>query len=382
MSAELAWRQLSRQPLRLTIAVAGVAFAVILICMQIGFQRALFDSATRVHERLDGDIMLINPQSAYLAMMKPFPRRRLFQALGVRGVESVTPVYAALTHWKNPQTGKTRLIFVLGFDPRSSALQMADVASNLRTLRYPDLVLFDAASRPEYGTVAANFRDGQHVTAEVLNRVITVGGLFTLGTSFGIDGTVITSDLNFQRIFKIRPPGLIDIGLIRLKPGVDPVSVRQQLDTYLPADVEVLTKSEYIAREKQYWDASTPIGFVISFGVVIGMVVGTIIVYQILFADVSDHLPEYATLKAMGYTNRYLCAVVLMEALILAGLGFLPGVVISWQLYRLSEDATQLPMNLNISLAAFVFGLTVVMCALSGLIALRKIRSADPAEIF
>ena len=144
----------------------------------------------------------------------------------------------------------------------------------------------------------------------------------------------------------------------------------------------MLTREEFRAREIAYWDSATPIGYVFSFGVIVGLVVGGIIVYQILFADVNDHLPEYATLKAMGYSNGFLAGVVIQQAVILATLGFLPAVGISLVLYRISGEATRLPLEMTMETALFVFGLTVVMCTLSALMALRKVRSADPAEIF
>jgi putative ABC transport system permease protein len=381
-ATRLAWLQLRREKLRLAIALAGVAFAVILIFMQLGFQEALFNSAVAVHRRLEADIVLVNPTSAYLASMKTFPRRRIYQALGFDGVEAVGALYTMLMPWKNPETGRTRDIFLLGFDPAYEVLDLPEVNAQRAMFRRPDVVLFDEASRPEYGPIVADFKQRIPVDTEVRTRHVTVGGLFMLGTSFGIDGTIVTSDLNFQRIMPSRDPGAVSIGLVRLKPGVDATRVRDALAAYLPKDVEVLTKADYIAREKRYWDTSTPIGYVFKFGVVMGLVVGAIIVYQILFADISDHLPEYATLKAMGYTDRYLFAVVLMEATLLAIAGYLPGGVISFWLFRVAGTATRLPLFMSVGTAILVVTLTLGMCWASGALALRKIRSADPAEIF
>ena len=144
----------------------------------------------------------------------------------------------------------------------------------------------------------------------------------------------------------------------------------------------MLTKRGFAERERAYWATSTPIGFVFAFGTIMGLVVGLIIVYQILFADISDHLAEYATLKAMGYTNRNLFSVVFQEATILAILGFIPGFAISLWLYRITENATLLPMRMGLTLVGMVLTLTIAMCCASGAMALRKVRTADPAEIF
>lgn len=382
MTFSLAWLQLTKEKLRLLVAVAGVAFAVILIFMQLGFRKALFDSSTRLHEALDADIVLISPQFDFLVQPKSFSRRRLFQALGNPGVEAVTPVYFGLLLWKNPETGKSRSIFSIGVDPADNAVNLPGVSEQLALVRMPDVVLFDRASRPEYGPIAAALDAGHTISTEANNRRITVGGLFEMGTSFGVDGTVLSSDTNFLRLFPTRDRGLIDAGLIRVRPGTDAAAVRDALAARLPNDVLVLTKADYIAREQRYWDTSTPIGYVFTFGVIMGLVVGGIIVYQILFADVADHLAEYATLKAMGYSNRFLFGVVFQEAIILAVLGYGPGLLICLALYRVAGDATKLPMVMEAPTATFVLALSVVMCCASGAIALRKIRSADPAEIF
>jgi putative ABC transport system permease protein len=380
-SMPLAWMQLTRERLRLLVAVAGVTFAVVLMLMQLGFRSALYNSAVRLHSHLDGELFLVSPQSAYLVSMKSFSNRRLYQALGVPGISSVASVYLMLPLWQNPETGKTRNIFVIGYDTRKPVLDIPEVKKYADVLRMPDTVLFDRASRPEFGPVADRFLRGERVSTEVNNRKITVAGLFELGTSFGIDGTVITSDLNFRRMHN-RDDGLIDIGVIKVQPGTDVMEMRNRLASILPNDVEVMTKQQFMQREIDYWATVTPIGFVFTFGAIMGFVVGTVIVYQILFADVADHLPEYATLKAMGYTNRFVFGVVLFEAVILSIFGFIPGALISLQLYGLTEKATHLPMRLTPELGLLVLFLTFVMCCISGVIAVRKVQAADPAEIF
>jgi putative ABC transport system permease protein len=382
LAIPLAWLQLTREKLRLLVAVAGVAFAVILIFMQLGFRDALFKSSTRFHEGIDGDLFLISPTFDFLVQPKSFSRRRLHQASSFPQVEAISPIYIGLSLWKNPENGKSRSMFTVGVDPSDEVLHLPGVREQRDLIRKPDVVLFDRESRPEYGAIPAWMDAGQMVTAEVSNRRVTIGGLFVLGTSFGVDGTVLTSDLNFLRIFPLREPGLIDIGVIRLRPGSNAAAVRDAMVAVFPNDVLVLTKADYIAREQHYWDTSTPIGYVFTFGVIMGLVVGAIIVYQILFADVSDHLAEYATLKAMGYPNSYLFGVVFQEAVILAVLGYVPGALICLALYKVAGDATRLPLVMTPPLAIFVLVMAVVMCCVSGAIALRKVRSADPAEIF
>lgn len=383
LAIPLAWLQLSREKLRLLVALAGVAFAVVLILMQLGFREALFDSSIRFHRSMVYDVALISPRTQFIVQPENFSRRRLQQVRGISGVASVKPVYMSQTIWRNPaRTDQTRSIYIVGFDPSHHVLDVAGIIENQHHLRIADVVLYDAQSRPEFGPVAEFFRETGPVETEVGNRRVTVAGLFDLGTSFGIDASIVTSDLNFLRIFPHRDPGLINVGLVDLEPGVSPEEARERIVAAIPGDVEVLTRAEFERREIDYWNTNTPIGYVFTFGVIIGLVVGSIIVYQILFADVSDHLQEYATLKAMGYTNGYLFRVVFQEAAILAVLGYVPGVLVCLGLYRLAGDATALPLEMTWTRGFVVLVLTVAMCCTSGAIALRKIRSADPADVF
>ena len=382
MKIPLAWLQLRREKMRLFVALAGITFADILMFMQLGFRDALFDSAVTLHKNLQGDIFLISTQSTALIAMKSFSSRRLYETLGFAGVESVSPLYLDLALWKNPQTRGTRSILVVGFNPVESLLNLPEVTSNLDTIKMPDVVLFDDASRPEYGPIGQLFKQGEDITTEVKGRRVRVGGLFTLGASFGADGNIVTSDLNFLRIFSTRDKGLIDVGIIKLKPTADPQEVLKKVKQELPEDVRVLSKEEFIDFERNYWQTSTAIGFIFALGTGMGFIVGTVIVYQILYTDVSDHLPEYATLKAMGYDNRYLLMVVFQEALILSVLGYFPGCFLAFGLYSLTRGATNLPMAMTLARAVMILILTIIMCCISGAIAVRKLQAADPADIF
>jgi len=378
----LGWLQLKKEPLRFAVALTGVGFAVILMLMQLGFREALFESAVRYHEKLRYDMALVGAETSFIVQSRPFADRRLFQALAIPGVVAVTPLYLAIGLWKNPETHETRSIFVVGFPPVSDPLDVAAISAQLDTIKLQDVLLFDEASRPEYGPIAQRFRTGEPVTAELNHRAVEVGGLFELGTSFGIDGSVVTSDSNFLRLFPERGRGLIDVGLVRLAKGADGARVHQALRALLPSDVEVLTKPEFVSREKHYWDVTTPIGYVFAFGTIVGVVVGGIIVYQILFADVSDHLAEYATLKAIGYSGASLSGIVVQQAVILAVLGYLPGLALCLWLYRTAGLATRLPLHMTLRRALVVLVLTIAMCSASALTALRRVRSADPADVF
>jgi DevC protein len=220
------------------------------------------------------------------------------------------------------------------------------------------------------------------ITASGNNRKITVAGLFQLGTSFGSDGNLITSQLNFLRIFSQRQKGLIEVGLIKLKSGINADQFKQKLQIALPPDVIILTKQEWIDFEKNYWMTSTAIGFIFTLGVGMGLIVGIVVVYQILYTDVTEHLHEYATLKAIGYKHHYFLFLVFQEAFILAILGYVPGFLVASGLYHLAKQATLLPIMMTQERILLVFSLTLLMCFLAGAIAIQKLQAADPADIF
>ncbi len=388
LKISLAWLQLKYKKIRLLVAIAGISFAVVLIFMQLGFQAALFDSAVYIHKSLEGDIFLISTRSTSLIGMKSFSERRLYQSLNFKEVEYVCPIYLGFVQWQNPDNPKYwRNIHIIGFDIRYSIFNLVGVKNNLEQLPRQDTILFDQASRPEFGAIKTRFEQAKPVITEIDSiisgtRKVTVIGLFQLGTSFGIDGNLITSHLNFLRIFAHRQPGLIDVGLIKVNSRNDVDRVKEKIKNYLPPDVKVFSKQEWINAEKEYWMSSTAIGFIFSLGVGMGLIVGVVIVYQILYTDVADHLREYATLKAMGYRHFYFLSVVFQEAIFLAILGYIPGFLISSTLYYLARNATLLPVVMSQPRSYFVLILTILMCFIAGMMAIRKLKDADPADIF
>ena len=365
------------------MAIAGISFADILMFMQLGFRDALFDSAVKFHTNVSGDVFLISPQSTALIAMKSFPRRRLYQSLAFKDVDAVTPIYLGFGIWKNPENKSTRQIMVIGFNPGDKQLfKLPGVGENLDKMKLPDTYLFDDKSRAQFGDISTIFNSGKRVQTEVDGRKIEIGGLFTLGASFGADGNLMTSDTNFARMFKQREPGLIDVGVVKLKPGANVETTIASMKASFPKDVKVFSKAEFIKFERTYWETGTSIGFIFTLGTVMGFIVGIVIVYQILYTDVADHLSEYATLKAMGYTDFYLLTVVFQEAIILSIVGFFPGMFAAVGLYTMTRNATSLPLLMTVARATTVLILTMIMCIVSGAIAVRKLRAADPADMF
>ncbi|MBD2249139.1 ABC transporter permease DevC [Nostoc sp. FACHB-888] len=378
----LAWFQLKREKTRLVVALAGIAFADILMFFQLGLLDALFESVVKPYTSLQGDLFLINPLFESLNVVRSFPRKQLYQAAGAKEVESINYLYIGQGEWRNAQTRTNQPTMVFAINPNNSAITLPDVQAHQNELKLLNRMLYDRAGAEQFfGNVVEELQQSGSVPIQFNNFQVKVVGTFVMGASFAANGNVITSHSTFLRLFPARKPDEIDIGAIQLKPGTDVKQFKAAIQSELE-NVLILTHEEFVEHEKKYWETTSPIGILFGFGAIIGFIVGTIIVYQILYSDVSDHLPEYATLKAMGYSDGYLIGVLIQEALIMAVLGFIPGFVISIGLYSAAAAATFLPIGMTVSRAVLVLTLTIVMCAASGGIAMRKLQSADPADIF
>ncbi|HWA97742.1 MAG TPA: ABC transporter permease DevC [Pirellulales bacterium] len=380
----LAWKNLTHEYRRLLLAVGGIGFAVMLMFMQLGFRGALLESTVQLPSLFNADLVIVSKTKFTILIRETFARQILYQARSCPGVDKAFPLYVETqqSSWFLPRVTEHSLpIRTLAFNPREPVLLIPEVLSNSRKLLETDSLLFDRKSKPDYGNPVAG------ETAYLADHRVRVAGTFSLGTDFATDATVIVSDRTYAEFFF--PPNSgdealaqVDIGLVTLERGADPKRVKARLEEMLPDNVRVRTKAEYIASEQDFWNRSTPVGYVFGFGMVLGFVVGVIICYQVLYSDVSDHLPEYATLKAMGYRARYFAGLIMQESFILSILGFIPALLASELMYLGLATITGLPLNLSWTRAISVLFLAVCMCAVSGLLTLRRLLAADPAELF
>lgn len=379
----IGWMQLMHNRTRLIAAVGGVTFANVLIFMQLGFMNALFDSSVQSHHMFDADVIVAASDFKALREANTVPRSRMLQALGVDGVVDAAPVYLGTMYWTDDRTGDTTNFRVIGVDPTSRVFVDESLQLQVAALAEPDTALVDIRTRDFDTAIAEAIATGGTFRIEAQGRTIDLRGTFEQGASFDVDGSLIVSDQTFLRLFKKRRPGTPTLALLHIETPTDVASVTASINAVLPeGDTKVWAKTDFINDEKSYQARQTPIGFVFGFGVAIGLLVGLVIVYQVLTTDVQDHLAEYATFKAIGYAPGFFRRLILEEAISLAGLGFVPGIVISMTLYHIAATATALPIGMTWTRPLLVFGLTAAMCLLSGLIATRRLNAADPADLF
>ena len=378
----LAWRQAIHRPMRLAAAIAGVSFANVLVFFQLGLSGGLYDSQKRPIQQINGELVMVSGRYLYLGEQVNFPRARLTQALGVEGVKAVTPLYLGLSQWLNSDTRQQKQALVFGIAPENPALRLPELASDRLLLQRGDALLFDVRSKANAGPVAATVRrDGSYET-ELGGVRPVVTGLFSLGLTFAADINLVTSSTNFKNYFPNQSADDIQMGVIQLQPGVDPLRVKATLATFLDPSVKVFTIEELAAAEEAYWRRNSSFGLIFGLGVLVGLVVSGIIVYQILYSDVSDHLTEYATLKAIGYDDGFVVGIILQESLILALLAFAPSLLLSLGLYGFLARSTSLMVVMSAGRAVLVFAFTLGVCGVSGWLATAKLRRLDPADIF
>ena len=378
----VAWLQLTHKPMRLLAAIAGVGFANVLVFFQMGLSGALYDSQKRPIEQINGQLVMVPRRFSNLGEPLSMPRAQLARALGVEGVEAVTPLYIGKIDWINRDSRQSKQALLFGVNPDRPALSIPVLTENRGLLQRPNSVFYDRSSKQAAGPVAQTLDAGRTYTTELGGRTADVVGIFQLGLTFAADINLITSSSNFQTFLPELNNSDIQLGVIQLKPGVSARHVQATLQTFLEPSVQVLTIAELKAKEMNHWRRNTSFGLIFNLGVLVGLAVGAIIVYQILYSDVGDHLAEYATMKAMGYSDRFVVSIIMQESLILATLAFAPSVLVSMGLYQLLIRSTGLLVTMSVSRAGLVFALTLVICAASGWLATGKLRRLDPAEVF
>jgi putative ABC transport system permease protein len=414
MKTPLAWKNLVYNKVRTAIGVAGVGFAVILIFMQLGFLGEITKTATQIYDALDFDLMLRSPAYLHLTEARSFSRFRVHQAASLPEVTHARPFYLGLSEWQAPsfgddsadteseeRAGQWRGIITMGTDPNDPAFSRDDISAAAKVLTDPRYVLVDVRSTRDYGP-----KNGRRFSEEDIGvetalgpNLVQIVGLFKLGAGMASNGACLTNPEGYVRACPWQAIDDVTFGLVKLREGTDPEAVRQQLQTIYgipeseyefssdPAaltnkNVEVLTRAEVNEREEYRWVHETPLGQIFTLGVWVALFVGVAIVYQVLSTDIANMMGEYATLKAMGYGSRYLTQVVLLQAVLLAIVGYIPSLVISYGLYHLLEALSGMPMIMTPGIMALVLVLAILMCVVSGMAALRKLYQADPADLF
>jgi putative ABC transport system permease protein len=378
----LAWLQLASESKRFAVALAGITFAVAMMLFQMGLQTALYKQVVGPILLLDGEVMVVSPHYEYFGVGRGFANVTLHQCKAIPEVEQANSVRLGCGSFKNVEDGIERDIFLIAFDPTRNVFLSDDIKLQQNLLKKDGDVLFDSLSRSQYGDVVGAFKKNGKVRTEIAGQKSDIAGLIKIGPTFAADGNVLMSLSTLERFWSHTPAGITDVGVLKLRKGADPKDVANRLKKVLPKSMKVFTKDEFVKSEKAYWGERTPIGFVIGASMAVAIFVGAVIVYQILYTDVSDHIPEYATLKAIGFGDSFFVGIIIQESFILSLLGFIPGALLAEVLYVMTREIAGMPTYMSVNSLLVVFGLSLSMCVIAGLLATRKLRNANPADIF
>jgi putative ABC transport system permease protein len=389
------------QPARTTACVLGVAFALLLIFMQLGFRGAVGNTANIVYSHVQGDLVLRSPDYVHLYEPRTLSRGWMKLAESHPAVERIDPFFIMLQRWQNPPRndqctqappdGSFRTVGMMAMELDHPVLDVPEILKQLSNLKDPDAMLVDVVTRAEYGPQnCKKFSDDDvGVSANLGGRSTRIAGVFKMGTGLATNGAVLLSDVGYARRTGLDVQNRASLGLIRLRPGFDPTKTRDALSTWLTEkdphaleSVQILTMSQQRTWERRRWLTETPIGMIFTMGVVLSFIIGSAIVYMILANDVTNRLPEYATLKAMGYSPFFLARIVLVQALLLAIFSYVPAFVASLVLYEVTATLSNIPTNMTLQRASGVLGLSLLMCSIAGLLAVMKLWKAEPASLF
>ncbi len=372
----LAWRILTYEKGRTALAIAGVFMAILLIFAELGFFFAVPQGGMLLYDNMQFDLLMCSNQYEYQAQPGQFPRSQLDRVRTAPEVAQATALYFGSAKWRSGEDGKWPDVFVIGFDPRERIFKVDDINNQLGVLEKTDTVLVDSGTRPMFGPLTV----GRVV--KINDQTETIGGRYDLGTGFMGLGVILVSDQNFARLFPNRSLDQVNLGPIQLKTGVDPDRAVAELRKLVSPAVQIFTRNALEAHEAAYWTTRTSVGLVFGSGLIISFVVGIMVIYQTLATQVSRQLPQFATLKAIGYANRFLDVTVITMSLLIVVIGFVPASVAALGLYWVIRDETLLPVTMTPTRLGAVFAATLVMASLSALLSLGGLRRADPADIF
>lgn len=402
MKTPLGLLNLWHQQAKTLVSIGGVAFALLLVFMQLGFMGAVSHTATNVLENIRFDVLVRARDYLHLYEPSQFDRKWLQVAASTRGVSAAKPLWITIHNWRKLPTElesqssefETQYlpIAVMAFATQDDVFKLDSVVSQQTRLNSGYEVLLDQSTQRDYGPW-----DGSKFSlsdigreTEIGGQAFSIGGVFNLGTGLAANGAAIASQQGFARIIPWDSGRYTSIGLLDVESDSDIDQVVAELKTRFQVGdnespstaVDVMSRAEAMERERSRWLFQTPIGLIFQLGVAISLLVGAAIVYMVLATDVANRLPEYATLLAMGYSRKYLASIVMTQAVTLCVCGFIAAWGSAELLYRLTSNLSGIPVAMNVERVVSVLVMGLVMSCCSGLLALRKLWKAEPANLF
>ena len=373
MAPKLAYRNLFHDRMSLTVTLVGILFSVVLVAIQCGLYLGSEQKIATVLDRVNPDLWIVSIGTKSFDDPSLLTGSEKYALLSTPGVQRVEEMVVSFAAWRKPQGGKKAFVLI-GLDWLNGGLEPWNlIEGSVAALATPDAVAVDRSYFRDLGIDA----NGAH--AEINGKRVQVAAVTQGIRSF------TTLPYTFTTIDRAR--GLIGAGprqstyeLVTITPGSDLEAVRQRIAERLP-DTEVLTHDEFRKRSVNYWLFNTGAGGALIAGACLGIIVGVVIVAQTLYASTKDHLNEFATLRALGASASYIHAVILIQALLSAVLGYILGISLAMLVIRATRKTT-LTIVMTPKLAAYLLALTVGMCIFAAISAIFKVTRIDPAGVF
>jgi putative ABC transport system permease protein len=381
---------------RFIVAQAGILFAVGLVTIQTGLLNGFTRSSSLLIKSSKADIWLASKDIRHLDFTLPIPYERLKQARGVKGVDLAEALITQGSVWRYGSDGAVTStaiapIRVIGFDPNGQLFQPTSIVEGkLSALTQPYTMMIDQSDLKSLAvTKLGNTAEIGAYKPRVVGLTKGIRSIVSspfVFTSLPNAVAYVTSPIVTPKASPPKPAALTDSDrityvLIRAKPGEDIAALKQRLETDVP-DVRALTQDELTTLTQDYWRKSTGVGFILGLGAAVGVVVGIVVVGQILYSSVTDHLREFGTLKAMGSSDWFIYKIILEQALWMAVLGYLPGMGLVLLVGSWTQKAQAVQILVGPMTAGGVFGLTVLMCCGAAIFAIQKVTRLDPAMVF
>ena len=369
----LAFRNLFHDRLRFIATVIGIVFSIVLVTVQMGLYLGFGRMVTTMIDHASADLWVMPRGTKCFEDPSLLNARERYRALAINGVTEAIPVVIGFADWRMPGGAMTP-VFVIGSDLRAGGLQPWDlVEGRIEALSSPKAIAVDRSYFDRLGI------SGIGATAEIRQQPVRVAAV-TNGIRSFTTTPFVFMDVDRARAHTGVPAGKATYLIIRLSPDANIDHVRRQIVSS-NTDVEVLSPAEFRERSRTFWLFGTGAGAALFAGALLGVIVGTVVVAQTLYASTKEHLNEFATLRAMGSSRRYIYNVIVWQALLSAVIGFSIAALVSDVVVRLTA-ATALPIVITSGLIGGLFLLTIVMCIGSSIAAIVQVTRIDPAMVF
>ncbi len=370
---KLAARNLFHDRLRFAATITGIVFSMVLVTVQMGLFVSFRQMVTTMIDHAPADLWIMPLGTKCFEDPALLDERERFRALSVAGIADAVPILVSFAQW-HIESGGTTPVLLIGSDRKDLSLQPWNIiAGDLRDLSVPDAIAIDQSYFERLGTSGlGDIVEIRNLKAKV--RLVTKGIRSFTTTPF------VFTPLDRARAYAGISANQATYLLVRLVAGADVETVRTHLNGSL-AKAEALTPDAFRNRSRSFWLFGTGAGAALFAGALLGMIVGIVIVAQTLYASTKEFSNEFATLRAIGSSSRYIYAVIIIQALLSAVMGFGIAAVIGMVIVRTTADSA-LPVLIPFSLMASLFLLTIAMCVLSAMAAIVHIMRADPAVVF